>query len=131
MPKPIFNDEQQWMEIIQSCRTSGMTDKAWCDQYGISTTSLYRHIRKLKAGNTAVPGHDAAAAREKHEVVPLRMADSEKGLDCFNEMCQTSRMMPEGPCGIRVSVGPFRLDILNNASQSVLQDTLRILRGIC
>ena len=37
--------DQEWMELIQECRTSGLTDKAWCERNHIQRSSLYYHIR--------------------------------------------------------------------------------------
>ena len=33
--------DQEWMELIQECRTSGLTDKAWCERNHIQRSSLY------------------------------------------------------------------------------------------
>ena len=108
-----------------------MPDKEWCGQHGISTTSLYRHIRKLKAGNKPVPGHSATMVHEKHEVVPLRITEPEEEPACFPGVPETPVHMQEEACGIHISVGPFRLYIGSNASTSILQDTLSILQKIC
>ena len=37
--------DQEWMELIQECRTSGLTDKTWCKRNHIQRSSLYYHIR--------------------------------------------------------------------------------------
>ena len=48
MPKAKFKTDQEWLDVIQTCRTSGMTDKDWRHSNGISQTSLYRHINRLR-----------------------------------------------------------------------------------
>ena len=40
--------DQEWMELIQECRTSGLTDKAWCERNHIQRSSLYYHIRRFR-----------------------------------------------------------------------------------
>lgn len=27
--------DQEWLELIQQCRSSGLTDKQWCEQHNI------------------------------------------------------------------------------------------------
>ena len=38
--------DQEWMALIQECRTSGLTDKAWCEQHHIQRSNFYYHILK-------------------------------------------------------------------------------------
>lgn len=32
--------DQEWMELIQECRTSGLTDKAWCERNHIQAVFI-------------------------------------------------------------------------------------------
>lgn len=36
------------MTLIQECRSSGLSDKCWCEEKHIHTSSFYYQIRKLK-----------------------------------------------------------------------------------
>ena len=49
--------EQTWTTIIQECNASGLSNKEFCGQRGISLASYYYWLRKLrtKAVETAVP----------------------------------------------------------------------------
>ncbi len=40
--------EQQWMEIIRDCRASGLSNKAYCQEKGISEKTFYYWLRKLR-----------------------------------------------------------------------------------
>ena len=71
MPKAKFKTDQEWLDVIQTCRTSGMTDKDWCHSNGISQTSLYRHINRLRKKDYAIPGHGRVQLDKGHEVVPI------------------------------------------------------------
>jgi hypothetical protein len=46
---------QEWLDLIQECRASGMSDKDWCDQHNIQRSSFYYHIRKLRDRACAIP----------------------------------------------------------------------------
>ena len=35
--------DQEWLDLIQECRSSGMTDKAWCEMNHIQPSKFYYH----------------------------------------------------------------------------------------
>lgn len=39
--------EEDWFQLIQECRTSGLSDKEWCRQNNITISNFYYHIRQL------------------------------------------------------------------------------------
>ena len=41
--------DNYWMDCIQQCRVSGMSDYAWCNQNGISISSFYYNVRRFLA----------------------------------------------------------------------------------
>ena len=41
--------DEEWLNIIKECRTSGLPDKTWCLDHGIQPSKFYYHIRRLKA----------------------------------------------------------------------------------
>ena len=136
MPKAKFKTDQEWLDVIQTCRTSGMTDKDWCHSNGISQTSLYRHINRLRKKDYAIPEHGRVQLDKGHEVVPVEF-------DRFAEPAQTYVRLSEeeradavsvsenASSGISITAGKFKIDIDNNVKTSVLQDTLRILQRLC
>ena len=40
--------QEEWLELIQECRSSGMTDRDWCDQHGIVISSFYNAVKRLR-----------------------------------------------------------------------------------
>ena len=38
---------QKWAGAVQECRSSGLSVKQWCRDYGITTTTYYRWEREL------------------------------------------------------------------------------------
>lgn len=53
---------QQWSQVIRECRESGLTNKEFCRQHGISEKTFYYWLKKLRTAlvEQAVP-----------EIVPL------------------------------------------------------------
>ena len=41
--KKIRND-QEWLELIQECRTSGLSDREWCQMHSISINT-FKHMK--------------------------------------------------------------------------------------
>ena len=41
--------KQQWTQIIQECQSSGLSNKEYCQKYGISEKSYYYWLRKLRS----------------------------------------------------------------------------------
>ena len=40
--------KQQWMQIIRDCQNSGLSNKEYCQQNGISEKTYYYWLRKLR-----------------------------------------------------------------------------------
>ena len=48
--------KQQWVQIIRECQSSGLSNKEYCRQQGISEKSYYYWLRKLrKAAAEGIP----------------------------------------------------------------------------
>ena len=41
--------KQQWTQIIRECQNSGLSNKEYCRQHGISEKTYYYWLRKLRA----------------------------------------------------------------------------------
>ena len=47
--------QEEWLELIQECRCSGMTDRDWCDQHGIVVSSFYNAVKRLRKKACDIP----------------------------------------------------------------------------
>lgn len=63
--------DQEWMALIQECRTSGLTDKAWCEQHHIQRSNFYYHIRRFRSMACEIPDNPMSSCPEQHEVVAI------------------------------------------------------------
>ena len=67
---------KQWVQIIRECQSSGLSNKEYCRQHGISEKSYYHWLRKLR--NAATEGilqiveMEATAAMEDKEYIRFR-----------------------------------------------------------
>lgn len=63
---------EQWRQIIQDCRESGLSNKLYCEQHGLSEKTYYYWLRKLRtaAMEQAAPQIMEVEAEQKE---PARM----------------------------------------------------------
>ena len=41
------SNDDHWLKLITQCRSSGLTDRQWCIENGISVSTFYYHVRAL------------------------------------------------------------------------------------
>lgn len=115
--------DQYWLELIQQCRVSGLSDKRWCDENGISSSSFYYNIRRLRQKAAAIPV-PTQRVLEDHEVVPIH----------FNQLVVESPQTPKQESdfpAIRLTFHGVSLEINNNADSTIITATLAALRQLC
>ncbi|MCQ5298542.1 hypothetical protein NE644_13895 [Blautia wexlerae] len=47
--------DKEWLDLIQECRFSGLSDKCWCQKHHIHTSNLYYQIRRLRQKACKIP----------------------------------------------------------------------------
>lgn len=114
--------DNYWMNLIQQCRVSGMSDYAWCNQNGISISSFYYNVRRLRS-KACVPD-PVAKVIEKQEVIPIH----------YNELQETKIGTPKkqaDPAAIRLEYNGIIMTISNDADAAVIKATLTALQQLC
>lgn len=121
--------QQQWLDTIIECRTSGLTDRQWCDEHGIASSTFYYNVRKLQDRACDIPETAALtdSAPQVQEVVPLNIMDSEQPSE--SELHKETR--PDPFPSIRMDFEGFHFEIRNNASADVIFNTLQALQKLC
>ncbi|WP_394525914.1 IS66 family insertion sequence element accessory protein TnpA [Lacrimispora sp. JR3] len=115
--------DQYWMNCIQKCRVSGLSDYAWCHQNGISTSSFYYNIKRLRRNASAVPA-SVSKVLKKQEVVPVH----------YNELSETKVLNPNNlpdSIPIRLEFHGIVVAISNDADAAIIRATLSALQQLC
>lgn len=47
MIKRKYRTDEEWLSLIQECRSSGLTDKQWCEAHQICPSNFYYQIKRL------------------------------------------------------------------------------------
>ena len=96
----------QWTEIIRECRSSGQTVKAWCADHDINREVACQALQPLG---------------ENSLIVPMNIPKSAAGTDPATT---------ESSSNITLRFGSVTLELRNNASATLIENTLRALQNV-
>lgn len=126
-PQNLSQSDLRWYDLIQQCRTSGKSDRQWLAENNISPPTFYYHIKQLRKKAFEIPEKVTASAQVQ-EVVPLIITDD-------LPLCEKHSAVPETAhpdvLAIRLVVHGVTVEITNQATQSIIQNTLSALRYLC
>ena len=109
----------QWTQRISDCRSSGNTVTDWCAENNIKISSYFYWLKKIRqAACEALPAINA----ENNQIVPLRVAHSTATSGSADQKIS----LPE----IVIKIGTVNMEIHNNASQGLIENTLRALQNV-
>lgn len=111
----------EWMNIIQQCKSSGYSDSEWCRQNGIPISTFYRKLSDLRK-KAVLDEPVKPILHEKQEVVQVNLRDESP-----NIIQQPSK----NEVGLRLNINGITIDILNGAAKATIENTLQSLRSLC
>lgn len=59
----IRHSDEEWMQLITSCRQSGLSDKEWCTVNGIAVSSFYNAVVRLRKKACRIPEREQDVER--------------------------------------------------------------------
>ena len=74
------SSQDHWLKLISQCRSSGLTDRQWCIQNGIPTSTFYYQLKALRKKACEIP-ETSVAATQKQEVVQIPLWETESHPD--------------------------------------------------
>ncbi|MCG9969959.1 transposase [Pelotomaculum terephthalicicum JT] len=109
---------KQWTQIISECRSSGQTVSAWCSEHNINQKSYYYWLKRVRtAACEALP----TLSSGNNPIVPLNVPVPTAGTDSADQ---------ESSSDIVLRFGTITLEISNNASAMLIENTLRALQHV-
>ncbi len=69
---------EEWGQIIESARNSGLSDKDWCLENNVSINTFYYNVRRLRLHACAVPTSTVKHITPVQDVVPIKIVDDAK-----------------------------------------------------
>ena len=123
--KYVRRSEQEWMDLIQECRTSGFSDKDWCEQQGIPVSSFYNKISKLRKKACDLPHVQTHIIQKPQQVVPISITEEEPLLYHGNTSHQASDPV------MVLDMNGCRIEVMNHAAKDTIFDVLTALQQLC
>lgn len=127
--KRIRRTDQEWLDLIQECRRSGLTDKAWCEQQHIQRSTFYYQIRRLRKKACEIPDNPVSSCPERHEVVAIDFSVPDP-LPEENIPSTMKNETTDAPA-IRLVFSGFSMEICNGAAGETIRNTIAALQQIC
>lgn len=120
-------DSKQVFQLITECRQSGLTDRQWCIEQGISPSTFYHWIKVLHQ-STLVELPPSLAKTEaqplsRQEVVKVNIIPESKDVQRYSA--------PASDIPIEILFSGVQIRIHNNADATLIADTVKALRFIC
>ena len=85
--------DEEWLSLIQQCRSSGFSDRVWCEQNDISINTFYNTVTRLRKKSCMIPETDrlivdtseagAGASAVMYSIVETAKANNLKPYDYF------------------------------------------------
>ena len=120
-----IRSDQEWLELIQECRASGLPDREWCQIHSISINTFYNKVSDLRKKACEIPKTQAATSRQKHEVVPLELAASPA--PCPEHPASDTVQVPAARTAVTVRMPGYSIEIADGASEDTIHSTLLAL----
>ena len=115
--------DEQWMDVIQTCRNSGLSDYQWCAENDIAVSTFYKYASKLRLQACKKP--KMLPLSEHQEVVQVAINEEPSTIIGHNALHATA-----GPA-ISLHINGIRMEIRNHAESVLLINTLQALKNIC
>ena len=112
-PQNLSKSDRRWFDLIQECRTSGKSDRQWLAENNIAPPTFYYHVKQL---------------RKKSCEIPLVIEDTPSG--------NPGTLLAEPDIkadhtAVRLTIRGVTVEITNDATQSVIQNTIAALHFLC
>ena len=121
--------QEEWMELIQICRNSGLSDRAWCIQEGISPNTFYSAIKSLRKKSCDIPTPALTRIPEIHEIVQVSMGHDSPIADTLSRKPDIPAKVNEHPA-ITLTVKGCVLEIQNTAGRDLIFYTISALQQL-
>ncbi|MCM1225630.1 MAG: anti-repressor SinI family protein [Lachnospiraceae bacterium] len=129
LEKKKTRNDQEWLDLIQECRTSGLSDREWCQMHSISINTFYNKVTDLRKKACNIPKSQAAPSGREHEVVPIELSCSPAF--CPGHSASGALRVPTACAAVTVRMPGYSVEIADGASEETIRYTLLALGRLC
>lgn len=120
--------DEEWLSLIQQCRSSGLSDRVWCEQNDISINTFYNTVTKLRRKSCMVPEAVRSTSDGLHEIVPLSITE-ESHIPMRNPSVTLSTDIVSEGEALTVIINDCKVAVNNHAGRDVIHHTISALRN--
>ncbi len=121
--------DSEWLQIIQRCRQSGMSDSSWCEQHDIRISSFYNAVSRLRKKACDIPEKNKSACAldltSRQDIVQIDICP---GTDA-PAAPPASGMYLDNLHTIELSMDGIQLKISNSADPALLGQVIRLAKA--
>ena len=134
-PRANRRSQDEWFQLIQECRNSGLSDRAWCEQHGILVSSFYNAVKRLRKSACDIPLSSNRRAyaldltsSSKQEAVQIDICPDPylEAVPPAKQMCPAPHL--DNSHAIELMMDNISLKVSNSADPFLLQQIIRMLR---
>lgn len=122
--KYIRRTDDEWLNIINECRSSSDSDRIWCQEHNITLSTFYYQIRRLRKKACCIP-KPVNSSVNIQEVVQLDFTEQNAPLSS-PEIRAT-----KAETAIRITFRGIQIEITNAAANDTVYHTLSALQRLC
>ena len=120
--------ESEWIDLITKCRQSGLSDFEWCRRNGISKSTFYKAVARIRNASVKLPERSTESdsydltSSLRQDVVPIRIIPESTDLDSLDmsyDAAPKYQMM--------LSYGNIKVQFTNDASSAIIKHTIQAL----
>ena len=134
-PRANRRSQDEWFQLIQECRSSGLSDRTWCEQHGILVSSFYNAVKRLRKSACVIPlssnrrtyAPDLTSAGQQEAVrIDICAAPYPEAVPPAKQMCPAPHL--DNSHTIELMMDNISLKVSNSADPFLLQQIIRMLR---
>lgn len=134
-PRANRRSQDEWFQSIQECRSSGLSDRTWCEQHGILVSYFYNAVKRLRKSACDIP----LSSNRRTYALDLTSASQQEAVridicaDPYPEAVPPAKLMCPAPHldnshTIELMMDNISLKVSNSADPFLLQQIIRMLR---
>ena len=115
----------QWAAMVQECRNSGQTVRAWCEDNGVNTKTYYYRLKQLRLIALGNAERSIQKLPDKAERYPM-----------FAELTLSESSLPDGvsedgsTLAVTIKAGRMTISIHNGAGAAVITNVIKAVSEI-
>lgn len=134
MSRRNFRSTEEWMQLVTTCRQSGLSDRDWCTANGINVSTFYNAVARLRKKACQIPErepntemvHDLTAGALP-DVVPVSIIPENPANLLAAPALQDAAMHYDNSHMVQITAGNLSVQLCNGTDPALVGQILSFL----